>query len=102
MDIHAQDSLAPVLVRLLGWMRWWTCLPLAWGSYHVLHLLAQQPEVIVMSRSQIAPALPGLLLIGAAECLQYLVPALCIVAVPLARMLRQALQEGRPWGWAGR
>jgi hypothetical protein len=98
MEIHAQDSFDSVLVRLLGWIRWWTCLPFAWGSYHVLHQLARQPEVIVMSPSQIGPALPGLLLLGAAECLQYLVPALCILAVPLARTLRQALQEGRPWG----
>jgi hypothetical protein len=76
----------------------WACLALAAGSYAALHAVAMRPEVIVMDATQFGRALPGLLAIGAAQDLQYLLPALLLLRLPLLRFLAGGVPAAAPAG----
>jgi len=78
-----QSRAAGAVARTPGW----ACLVLALASYFALHPLAMRPQTIVMDFSHLATVLPGLLASSLAESLQYAVPLLCLLGVPLAKRI---------------
>ena len=85
MAPNDRQSRAGTRIASTEGLPWWVWPVLAAFSYFALHAMALRPYAIVVDPGDVGAALAAFLVAGAAESLQYVLPALC-VSVLIARL----------------
>lgn len=96
MDRNSQGRAAPTWTDIVERTPWWVCLALAVGSYVLLHAVAARPQTIIMDPSRALADLPPLVVGWVADALQFVVPALCVLAGLMVRTARHLLSTEHP------
>lgn len=95
MATHKDPSRSDAWLRALGGFPLWaSCIALAAASHFFFHALAMRPYLILTDVADMRSALPSIVVDGLVRDLEYLVPLLLLLTVPLARWIAAAGIDG--------